>query len=125
VIRLYEAVNNQVSTQALFEAFLEQSRLLLSPTKPSRLDCVFGLPTEQSAHAYAKKYAKTNIVYEIEITKPNTPLHEGDYEIAIEPLVGRYFSQLMKRGERYWLDQNHDAPELLIGGPVRVISRIS
>jgi hypothetical protein len=123
IIRLYLPSEQATFPIAYREAVLEAARLALAPEKPSRLHCVFGLPTLDSAIVYKNKYGRLNFIYEIEPTTDAPRIHMGDYElVGLEPNVP-YFDQYPLRAAAYWSDGPKDAPEILLDCPIRILHR--
>lgn len=122
ILNLYETDNGQININAANECLLEWGHKLLAPAKPSRLSAVFTLPSLQDAIAFRNKHQRLSIIHEVEPTDPNANRHEGDYEIAITPYRGRYFSQMLQFPTLYWTQQPTANIEILFGCSVRVIA---
>lgn len=124
VLRLYETQDGGLSITAINEALLEQSRKVLAPAKPSRLECVFTLPTLEIARAYRQAHCKTNLIYRVDPVDTDATFHEGDYALAIRPLRGLYFDQMFQRCASYWTDPpTSETLEILVSCPVKVVGR--
>ena len=69
---------------------MEQARLIHAPTKVSRLEAIYALPSLADALVFRNQYQPTNIIYEVQPTDPSTQPTIGDYALAAAPYPQRY-----------------------------------
>jgi hypothetical protein len=108
---------------AVNEALLEWARQSVAPTKPSRLASVFTVSTLQEAIDFRNKHQPLGVIHEVRPSNENPNRHDGDYEIAITPYRGRYFSQMLDFPLKYWTQKPSANHEILFACPVQVIAR--
>jgi hypothetical protein len=122
ILNHYETTNGQINLNAVNEGLLEWARRLLAPTKPSRLESVFTLPTLQDAIDFRNKHQRLSIIHEVIPTEDDPTRHDGDYELAVTPYRGRYVPQMLDFPDRYWTQPASANLEILFGCSVKVIS---
>ena len=123
VLNAYETQNGQVQMNAVRESLFELTRQIHTPDQPSRLNCLFALPTLEVARQFRDAHQHTNLIYEVVPLDWNAPTHFGDYELASRPYQGRYFDQMFHQAREYWTRIGPPRnPEILFSCPVRVIS---
>src|ERR1700687_1860221 len=121
VLRLYEAQPNiGLPTNVFREALMEQARLIYAPTKVSRLEAVYALPSLEEAIAFRNQYQPTNIIYQVEPTDPSATPTAADYAFAVAPYPSKYFNAMFEYARRYWTDPAQQI-ELLFSCPMRII----
>jgi hypothetical protein len=122
MLRLYELQPNVgLPTNVFREALMEQARLIYAPTKVSRLEAVYALPSLADAVAFRNQYQPTNIIYEVQPTDPSTPPTIGDYVLAVAPYPQRYFNAMFDYARRYWIDPPNQI-EMLFSSPMRIVA---
>jgi hypothetical protein len=122
ILELYEPVNGQINLNAVNEGLLEWARQALAPTKPSRLKCLFALPSLQEAIDFRNKHQRSSVIHEVRPTEKNPKRHDGDYEIAITPYRGRYFQPMLDFPRTYWTQPPAANHEILFECSIEVIS---
>lgn len=111
ILNLYESTNGQINQNAVNEALLEWARKALTPTKPSRLNSIFTLPTLADAISFRNRHQRNGVIHEVRLTDDDANRHYGDYEVAITPHQARYFKTMLDFPKRYWTDYpsaNHE-----------------
>jgi hypothetical protein len=122
MLRLYEVQPNAgLQTNVFREALMEQARLIYAPTKVSRLEAVYVLPSLADAVAFRDQYQPTNIIYEVQPTDPSAPPTIGDYAFAVAPYPQRYFNAMFDYARRYWVDPPHQV-EMLFSCPMCIVA---
>jgi hypothetical protein len=125
VLRLYETPSGQgLPTNVFREALLEQARMIYAPTKPSRLECVFVVPTHAEAIKFRDKHQKTSLIYEVTPTVDNIATHVGDYELVFVNYPVRYFESMFDYARDYWTATNPANPEILLSCSVQILRRL-
>ena len=109
------------------ECAFEYARKLIAPDAPSRLMCVFACPTLAGACHFRDAQRATELIYEVEIVEPGTPVHAAHWQNV--PLGGSGFeagrsilAQMDALVSAYWEEGKSDPTELLIGGPIRILA---
>lgn len=106
-----------------WEAVLETARLLVNPDLPSRLDCIFASSTLVAARAFRDTFRKDGHIFEIE-ARDNSATFFGDIDGISNTNDGETFLHIWTSAAvRYWKDQPPGVTEVLIGGPVTIISK--
>jgi len=100
---------------------MEQARLIHAPTKVSRLEAIYALPSLADALVFRNQYQPTNIIYEVQPTDPSTQPTIGDYALAAAPYPQRYFNAMFDHARRYWIDPPQQI-EMLFSGPMRIVA---
>lgn len=122
ILNHYETTNGQINLNAVNEGLLEWARRALAPTKPSRLSCVFTLPTLAEAIVFRDKHQRMGVIHEVRPTDDKSKRHDGDYDLAMTPYRGRYLAQMLDFPMRYWVDQPTANIEILFECSVQVVS---
>jgi hypothetical protein len=124
MLRMYEQAPNQgLPTNHFREALLELARQVHAPTKPSRLNALFAVPSLPEAVAFRNKYQRTNLIYEVVPTVDRPGIHFGDYELAIANYPPRYFQSMMDQARDYWAVAPTQNIEVLLDCSVRVVAQ--
>ncbi len=119
------------------EIAMEERRKLHFVKKPSRLYCIFALPSLNSVRAYQKIGLNVlSAVYEIEPLVHNGPMHLGNWRL------GNFYQGQHHLADHYWRGLRVDLPnsndisdevlvsleyegaEVLIGGKAKIIRRL-
>ncbi len=80
VLHLYNS--KQVNFVLMREYMLEAYRQNEYPDKPSRLNAVFCLPTEEEAKKYQNNNNEWSIIYKVAPIKKAYTIHNGDYGLV-------------------------------------------
>jgi hypothetical protein len=108
-----------------WESVLETARLLAAPQLPSRLNCVFACTTLESAVAFRDRFRSGAFVFEIEASD-DAPVHRGDISSISNTLAGEALIVIWSRtAAKYWTDASPKVTEVIIGGPVSIVRKIS
>lgn len=110
---------------AFRERALEDIRLTEFPLKPSRLDCVFTIENLDDMLGYWRQFNSTNIVYEVETINENSNIHRAPWVFDFNDQRMFYFDGAADMARIYWRGSNEGSLETLIGGPVRVLRRVT
>ena len=120
ILALYETNNTtQVQLNVIREALIELAR---PATKPSRLECVFAVPTLGEAIKFRNQHQRLSVIHEVIPVDDATTTHVGDYEIAITPFVGRYMQLMIDFARSYWTVTQPQNPEILFSCPIQVVA---
>lgn len=119
-------VTGMLCREMLFEAM----RLRDFPELPSRLDCVFVLPTKADADAYAKinNADGRQVLHEVERVDANVSTHTAWLSHCTMRSGGSFLDQMEPKGRSYWTGEKGDASagrEMLVAGTVRIVRRLT
>jgi hypothetical protein len=114
------------ATNLIWEAAVESVRSQSFPTKVSRFDCVFACQSEQEARQFLQRFRSngSHRIYEVELVDPATPTSIGDFAAITDAPPAPYVERAVHVSAGYWKDGCPTFPEVLIGGPVRVLQVI-
>lgn len=112
---------------AFREMILEAERRVVAPMKPSRLDAVFTCPSDTELWAFMQSSGRTReVAYEVVPVDDAAPLHQADHNLPLFAAGVPYFDSFAARARAYWTARPPaQNVEVLIGGPVRVLRRLS
>ncbi|RJF69602.1 DUF2441 domain-containing protein [Rhodopseudomonas palustris] len=118
--------HNSLMNGLIWEVALETARLSVNPDLPSRLNCVFACTTSDAAIAFRNRYRhKTFPIFKIEADE-QTPIFVGDLDVISNSARGRPMIDVWSEGAvNYWTQIPPGATEILIGGPVKVVGKLS
>ncbi|MNJ28716.1 hypothetical protein D3C77_232620 [compost metagenome] len=105
------------------EYVLEETRASLFPTKPSRLDALFAVPTLEGAWAYRQANCPFNLIYELDVDVEEHQIHVGSYSMQLPPGPD-LASRVKNLALNYWAIAPTSEVELVIpyaGRVMRVI----
>lgn len=108
----------------VWEAVLETARLGLPNPPPSRLNCVFGCTTHETARAFRKRFRPNAPIYRIAVKK-DIPTFLGNLDLISRLHNGALVDVWSRGALSYWTEQPSGATEVLIGGPVKVVERLT
>lgn len=106
-------VYNEANQVFFREYVLEETRVRLFPTKPSRLHALFAVPTLDGALAYRYANCPLNLIYELEVLIEEHQVHMGSYSMQLPPgadLADRVNTLALN----YWTDTPTHEVELVI-----------
>jgi Protein of unknown function (DUF2441) len=118
-----------VSGMLCREMLFELTRVQHYPQLPSRLACVFVIPTWEDALAYGKNNNADGrqILHEVSLVNSNASTHTAWISHCTMQSGGSFLNQMEPKGHAYWLGQlgnPSDGRELLVAGAVRVLRRV-
>lgn len=111
-------------TSLMIEIALESARKSVMPSAPSRMDCIFTCETLQDATTFrASHRGGQGFIYGVEPAHPSTATFRGNFT-AISTPVGPtpYVDYLSDRARDYWTTNPQQMVEVLVGGPVKVLT---
>jgi hypothetical protein len=109
-----------------WESTLEVARRLSAPNSPSRLDCLFAMPSLAEAKQFQSRYRQGVICYVFEIeVADDTPMHTADFEsISTLPAGKSFVDGYVDASLAYWTAaDNSSLREILIGGDANVVAK--
>jgi hypothetical protein len=128
ILNLYQRLSYQEPANGNVhnEVMLDLARMLYAPQKPSRLSSNFLCPTLDGLAAYRNGFASFSLIYEVELTQPESPFHLGDHALAIQAPLGPQLALLQSRNRAYWIEDHSASPnqEIAVSSPLRVLRRI-
>lgn len=118
------------------ESIYECIRLKEAPEKPSRLDAIFLLPSEEDARAYQAQFDTRGIIYEVELLNKEARWHASlvDFVIVSHTNTPQIpVGQVEEAARRYWRYESTEGmgvnatgtAEVIVASPVRLIRRIT
>lgn len=112
--------------RVLREIILEQGRLIHAPDKPSRLSCIFVLPTLELAKKYREEKLNDGFLYQVKITNPEAKYHLTSYE-RIAPTTEQheasFFNAWIETAKDYWSNNHNDGcPEILVESDLEILA---
>jgi len=111
------------------EMLFELIRVQHYPQLPSRLTCVFVLPTRGDADAYGRNNNADGrqVLHEVSLENPNTLTHTAWISHCTMQSGGSFLNQMEPKAHAYWSGQHgseSDGQEMLIAGAVRIVRRV-
>jgi hypothetical protein len=96
---------------------------------PSRLDCVFVLPTWTDVKAYGRNNNPDGrqVLHEVILENPGVKFHVGWISHCTMQSGGSFLDQMEPKAHAYWSGKTGDpsqGKELLVAGPVRIVRRV-
>lgn len=110
---------------AFRERALEDIRLSEFPDKPSRLAVVFTIENLDDMLGYWSAFNPTSIVYEVETVDENSKTHRAPWVFDFNDHRMFYFDGAADMARIYWHGSTEGSFETLIGGPVKVVRRVT
>lgn len=124
--------NDSLKMMIVLEAIFEQARAKLTPSLPSRLDCVFSWPSLELARRFRVQYLPEGTIHRCRIIEgvaveldggllpPGINLTDLSYTVLSNELQAT-----QARAEKYWKAQaSPDLAELLIEGSVEIVDLV-
>jgi len=103
-----------------WEAVLETARLTSMPDAPSRLNCIFGVPSATDGQTFRTKYRPNALIIRIDVS-PTTPIYFGDFDLISNAQPGTYIDRWARNAIDYWTLPPVGMKEVIIGGPATVL----
>lgn len=118
------------------ESIYECIRLKEAPGKPSRLDSIFLLPTEEDARTYQAQFDTRGIIYEVELLNKEARKHTSLVNLVVVSHANTPpipVSHVEEMARRYWKYESIEgmgiqaagASEVIVASPVRLVRRIT
>lgn len=105
------------------ELVFEIERLKHTPSKPSRFDAAFVIPTRDQADWYrvANDQFGTQVLHEVEIVDPSAAMHTGDLSYTSWPVQCEFLDPTSEMAKDYWLGNGTGHKEVLTLSALRVV----
>lgn len=106
------------------EMIFEESRKILKPTAPSRLECNYVCENLHELENFIISYSrKFDLKYEVELTYPEFETHYGNYKIVSWDNDNNSLD-VKAKAATYWLDEPTENREILTTSPLKIIGSI-
>jgi hypothetical protein len=91
------------------------------PSKPSRLDCVFGFTDVNTARAFREntRSFEASVLYLVSTEADSSSIHYADYRFPA--LNGGALDGIEELARKYWTETPQQCIEVVIPGPVTVL----
>lgn len=121
ILKLYQQPH--VNAALYRETVFEQIRSSEFPHKPSRLNCLFFLPSLQDAVHYRNAESPFGVIHEIAVNTDNTELHFGDYNFGGALASVQLLESMPHIAREYWSVEATNSVEILFSGSAVVLKR--